>query len=183
MEVPEQDLPLMEEDQDRKLLNKLERWDFSVWRIEGSGEIFSRCVNIWCEGVKMREPDSSEWCPPTGQEKMNTRNSISTENYFLLWGWSNTGIGIQIGCGVTSIGDIQNLAGQAPGLLALSDPAWAGKLVKMISRGSLQPKCFPKYVKLLLFSMCVTNGTEQTFLMHTNNSMNLYRIWSSSGFK
>lgn len=42
-------------------------------------------------------------------------------------------------CGVSLSGDIQNLPGHAPVSLAAGDPALAGQLNLMISRGSFMP--------------------------------------------
>lgn len=60
------------------------------------GEIPSICINTWREGMKKRDPDSSQQSPLTRQEAMGINqkmwNSSWTQNTFLLWGWSKSGM-------------------------------------------------------------------------------------------
>lgn len=60
--------------------------------------VLSAYINIWWEGMKKSQKDSSRECSVTGQKAMttnwNTRKSLwNMKKSILLWGWSNTGIG------------------------------------------------------------------------------------------
>jgi len=49
---------------------------------------------------------------------------------------------VQVGCGFSFSGDIQNSPGQGPVQPALGDPALPGGLDKMIPRAPFQPRTF-----------------------------------------
>lgn len=65
------------------------RWlrDQSTWRTRKGWEIhncsaqgfLSRCINLWWEGMRKRQPGSSQQCPVIGQEDWNSWNSTCSQ--------------------------------------------------------------------------------------------------------
>ena len=112
----------------------------SVWRREGWGQILLKYINNQRECAKRMGPGSFLWCPVTrssGHKLRHRRFPLNIRKHFhivrVTKQWSQVAQGYH---GVSIPGDTQTqLSGYDARQPALRDPAWAGRLGKMTSRG------------------------------------------------
>lgn len=72
------------------------------------------CTSIWKEGMRRREPDSSQYHPVLGQKAWGQLNTL----FFFF----NTAT-VVTDCGVSIRGDARNQTGQSPGQPGLAGHA------------------------------------------------------------
>lgn len=105
-----------------------ENWDCLAWGGEdwGGGMLLMN-MDTWREHAKRMEPGSgAQW-----QDKRQRAHTEPQEGFLsnirkhFAWAMDQAADG---GCGVSYLGDIQNLPGYVPMDLAPGDPTWAGML-------------------------------------------------------
>ena len=88
--------------------------------------IESMSTNTCREGMKKREPGSSQGCPVPGPEATSTKSEIPSEyktHFFYYEGDRALAQVAQRSCRVSFLGDIQKLSGHGSGQPALGDSA------------------------------------------------------------
>jgi len=109
-------------------------WDYSAWKRESSGH-------------KEDGPDSSLWAQSETKEVLTELDEI-----FITVRVTALERVAQRVCGVYFPGDIQKLSGHSPQQCGPEDPAWSGRMDKIVSRGLFCSQLFCDSVTPYLLS-------------------------------